>query len=1046
MPTRFSGQGGIPSSARIDHAGSSDRPAGGRGVALITHPTSREHHADRFNEPSAGAARPGRILTGLLRIQTWILREMAAGRPAQALAEELCRRVRHYAPNHIVTLMQVGRDGLLHPVAAAGASPAVLAAIDGLAPGLSNGSCAAAVYHGVPVLVEDASRDPRWAERRDLAAAHGIHACWSHPVSQGGRLIGSFALTGPEPGAPVPALRGLLEHAAAIAGSVLQLLELQDAQRRQAERVRRLAGFNAMLAQVNQLAASRPDTASLYAGICRIAVAQAGLRLVWIGAPDGAGVVRPIAAAGVTGFLDEVVVSADPALPEGRGLSGTAWREARTVVCQRFAPDTMMAPWFESARRVGLGAGAALPLMLRGVPQAVLHVFAAEEGVLDAELVGLVEELAVDIGRALEALDQQRHLDRLQALHTALLTEGEILLQARSEAEMLQKTSAQLGTSSLFHVTWIVRPDAEGVMRPLAGAGPGMALLAQQRLALDDEPPAFIVRTWRAGRPLVHNDLLGDSDLTRYGEMFVRDGWRSAAAVPVLRGGAQFAVMLLGSQHPALFTPDVLALCERIAGLLGRGLDELDLKETLEQERSRQFHLARHDPLTGLPNRLLFEEHLGHALARAERRGTPLAVCLVDIDDFKPVNDRWGHHAGDAMLREVATRLHDVVRRSDLVARLGGDEFVLAIEDLGTLRALPGLLERLSAAIETPIDLGPGGTPIGLSVGVAVFPEDGEDADILLRRADAALYVAKARKAVRNQDWQRWNADLAPDPVAAPGLDDPYGTEAQRLLRATATVWPDLAAGFLDDFYRDLARHPLAAPLLAALAPEELARLKTRQQAHLRLLMDPATDRSGAAPPGPGDRPGPCPGRRRWRAADAGDWHLPGASDRAARGAAAASGRPAEPADPGDRPAAGRRHRADGGQDRHHRRLLHRLAAPPAAPRYPLGRCRPGAAGCDGGAAGDHGRLPATSGHGRAVPGSGEQQRRRRVLPRHPGHERGGTCGRPGAARRPRPDGGSLAYRRDRGLDQFPDRPAHRPLACRGAAARRAQRRGAAAA
>ena len=789
------------------------------------------------------ADRAGPGLAELLRIQTRILRDMAAGQPAQPLAERLCDLVRHYAPGRIACLMRLGPDGLLHPVAVTGAPEGLSAAIDGLAPGPHNGSCAAAIHAGTPILVEDARTDLRWAYQREMAATFDIRAWWSHPVWQGTQPIGTFALAGATGGAPGPALLRLLEQAAAIAGSVLQLLDLQEEQHRQSVRMRRLSGFNAMLAQVNQLASGRPDEATLYAGVCRLAVAQAGLRLAWIGAPDPAGEVRPTAAAGAIGFLDEVFVTVDPALPEGRGLSGTAWREVRTVVRQRFAPETMLAPWLEAARRHGLGAGAALPLLLRGVPQAILHVYAAEEGILDAELLGLVEELAVDVGRALEALDQQRHLDRLQALHTALLTEGEILLQARSETEILHKTCAQLGTSTLFHVTWIARPDADGIFQALAGAGPGMALLVQQRLALDDDPPSFIARGWRAGGALVQNDLRADPHLVRYRDMFERDGWRSAAVVPLLRGGARVAVLLLGSPHAGLFTPDVLALCERIAQLLGRGLDELDLRQALEQERSRQFHLARHDPLTGLPNRLLFEEHLGHALARARRRGTPLAVCLLDLDDFKPVNDRFGHHAGDVILRQAGVRLHDSMRRSDLVARLGGDEFVLAIEDLGSVQALPGLLGRLSETIAAPFDLEGSAVRVGLSVGVAVFPDDGEDPDILLRRADAALYAAKARKAVREANWQRWTADLAQDHAPAAAIDDAYGTEATRLLAATAEIWPVVTAGFLDDFYRDLARQSLAAPILGALAPAEMARLKTRQAEHLLRLMDPATDR-----------------------------------------------------------------------------------------------------------------------------------------------------------------------------------------------------------
>ncbi|HUY01803.1 MAG TPA: EAL domain-containing protein [Rhodocyclaceae bacterium] len=776
---------------------------------------------------------------------------MAAGQPAQLLAEHLCTLVVRYAPGRLASLMRLGTDGRLHLLAAPGASPALIAALDGLTPGPCSGSCAAAIHGASPVLVDDTRCDPHWAEQGALAAAHGIRSCWSLPVQQGDRTLGTFALSGPTPGLPGPAILRLLEQAATIAGSILQLRDLQDAQldqeetqRRQTERMQRLTGFNAMLAQVNQLAASRPDTAALYAGICRIAVAQAGLRLAWVAVPDPTGRFQALASAGATGFVNEILVSADPTLPEGCGLAGTAWREARTMVGQSFFTEPTLTPWAEPARRFGLGAGAALPLVLHGRPVALLLVFASEEGVLDPELVGLLEELAVDVGRALEAIDQQRHLDRLQALHTALLTEGDVLLRARSDTEMLHETCVHLAKGALFHVAWVARPDEAGVMRALASAGSGMALLVDQRFALDDVPPSLVARGWRERRSIVRNDLLNDPDLARYRDLLDQSGWRSAAVVPILRGGAPFAMLVLGSPQPGLFAPDVRALCERIAELLGHGLDELDLKQTLEEERRQQFHLARHDALTGLPNRRQFEEHLGRALARARRQGTPLAVCMLDIDDFKPVNDRLGHLAGDALLRQAALRLRDALRQSDLVARLGGDEFVLAIDDLGSIEALPGLLERISETMEAPFDLGTegGAVRIGLSAGVAVFPEDGGDPDLLLRRADAALYASKERKAARECDWQRWSEGGTGATALSSGIDDPYGSEAQRLLAATDGVWPAVAAAFVDDFHARLTRQQLAGSILDTLSAAELARLKDGLAAHLIGLMAPTTD------------------------------------------------------------------------------------------------------------------------------------------------------------------------------------------------------------
>ena len=802
----------------------------------------------RRNGPAEAAAahapRPRTGLAALLDMQTLILRDIAAGHPAAALAERLCDLAEQHAPGRIASLMRMRPDGRLGVLAAPAAPAPLRAALDGLQPGPGAGSCGVAIHTGAPAMVEDAATDPRWQDLRGIAATHGIRSCWSHPIRQGGRVLGTFALTGPDRALPDPATGRMLEHCTAIAGSILLLAELQEERERQDRRLRRVTGFNAMLAQANQLAASRPDQAALYDGICRIAVQHGGVRLAWVGAPDATQQFQVFAAAGATGFLAQVFVTADPALPEGRGLSGIAWRDARTIVRQRFAPDTMLGSWLEAARSFGLGAGAAMPLRLRGQPVAVLHVYADEEGVLDAELVALLEELAGTVGRALEALDQERRFHRLAGLHAALLAEGEVLLEAQSDAEMLRRTCERLADGALFHLAWVARPDEEGVLRRLAGAGPGLSDLIRLRVTLADTPPSVTARCWLADKTEYHNHLPDDPGLARLFEVFRVTGWRSVIAVPIHRGQALFAVLVLGSREAGLFDAELMALCERIAQLLGRGLDAFDLKEALERERGRQFQLARHDALTGLPNRLQFEEHLARALARSRRQDRPLAVCLLDLDDFKPVNDSFGHAAGDTLLRQAAGRLREGLRRSDLIARLGGDEFVLAIEDLGTATVLPALLDRMNEALARPFDLGEGrSVRIGLSMGVAVAPDDGDEPDLLMRRADAALYAAKARKAARTENWRRWTPEIAQADPPALGLTDAYGPEAARLLSNAAALWPAIIGAFIAEFYRDLAQQPAAARVLGALSATEMEKLRAAQTRHLLHLVTPVLDR-----------------------------------------------------------------------------------------------------------------------------------------------------------------------------------------------------------
>ena len=167
-----------------------------------------------------------------------------------------------------------------------------------------------------------------------------------------------------------------------------------------------------------------------------------------------------------------------------------------------------------------------------------------------------------------------------------------------------------------------------------------------------------------------------------------------------------------------------------------------DISQRKEAER-QVAHMARHDPLTGLPNRLLFREQLAREIARTQRGGGFALFCL-DLDQFKPINDTLGHQAGDSVLCAVAQRLKDVVRAKDMVARLGGDEFVIIQAGKGGVEEAGALAERLLAAVAAPVDLGGYPARIGLSIGIARAPDDGLDPDRLFWLADQALYRAKA--------------------------------------------------------------------------------------------------------------------------------------------------------------------------------------------------------------------------------------------------------------------------------------------------------------
>ncbi|MBT9458519.1 MAG: diguanylate cyclase [Burkholderiaceae bacterium] len=179
------------------------------------------------------------------------------------------------------------------------------------------------------------------------------------------------------------------------------------------------------------------------------------------------------------------------------------------------------------------------------------------------------------------------------------------------------------------------------------------------------------------------------------------------------------------------------------AHLLQFAADQLAgaLERTQREEQLR--YQAQYDALTGLPNRSLFADRLNVALGQSERRREGLALAYIDLDKFKPVNDQLGHAVGDELLRLAASRLKHALRSSDTVARVGGDEFVALLQPLGRSGDMLAVAEKMRAALAQPFELEGRQVQISASIGVALYPQHGTDAETLSRNADAAMYRAK---------------------------------------------------------------------------------------------------------------------------------------------------------------------------------------------------------------------------------------------------------------------------------------------------------------
>jgi diguanylate cyclase (GGDEF)-like protein/PAS domain S-box-containing protein len=281
-------------------------------------------------------------------------------------------------------------------------------------------------------------------------------------------------------------------------------------------------------------------------------------------------------------------------------------------------------------------------------------------------------------------------------------------------------------------------------------------------------------RVWSTRQPVWIPDVVADADILR-ALMASKEGLHAAFCFPIQAEGVVQGVMEFFSRETR--EPD-LAMIEAITSTgnqIGRFLERRQTEQSLEYQ-------ASHDALTDLPNRALLQERLQRAVFVAHSGNKPLAVFLLDLDRFKQVNDTYGHHHGDLLLQQVAARLHTVLRDSDTVARVGGDEFAMLLP--GTAEAGAVIVaKKILCTLQQPFVVEGRMLEIGGSIGIAMYPDHGEDAESLMHSADVAMYVAKRANGgyvIHTQD-----LDAQPLTPAAgrnePDHEEPYDASEMRV-------------------------------------------------------------------------------------------------------------------------------------------------------------------------------------------------------------------------------------------------------------------------
>lgn len=267
---------------------------------------------------------------------------------------------------------------------------------------------------------------------------------------------------------------------------------------------------------------------------------------------------------------------------------------------------------------------------------------------------------------------------------------------------------------------------------------PGQNKIVPSYTTLNISPPDSAIATTQEKTLVESWAAVGDP---------VRIGW---VQIKIDSAGNESLLNDLHRQTLLIFTLSALGFITLLSGGIFLTFQKVETSERdLNQQNQALSFAALQDPLTALPNRILLADRLSVAVASHDRSQGLLVICFVDLDGFKLINDRFGHDAGDAVLKTISERLLSGVRENDTVARLGGDEFVLLINHVDHAQQVSEILVRLLIKLREPIYYGEQKFTIGASIGYTIYPEDSSNPDQLIEHADSAMYAAK--RAGKNQ-------------------------------------------------------------------------------------------------------------------------------------------------------------------------------------------------------------------------------------------------------------------------------------------------------
>lgn len=364
------------------------------------------------------------------------------------------------------------------------------------------------------------------------------------------------------------------------------------------------------------------------------------------------------------------------------------------------------------------------------------------------QLAATFDEMATALERSQqEHAQQQEQLSELNRLYAVLSAINRAILRVQDRHRLLEEACQIAVTLGRFRLAWIGLLDHEqDVFKPAAQRGIARESLDALLVTLRHVPAGKadpVGAALSAGRHFMSGDIDHDARLVHWRESAQKYGFHSYAAFPLKTEGCVIGAFHLYAGEVNFFDAAEINLLQELTDDLSYALDTREREIRHQQTQEKIDYLAYHDELTGLPNRAQFLQHIGHVLIDAVKQRRLMAVLCLDLDNFKQVNDMAGHEAGNTLLKLVAERLADGMRTQDRVARLSGDEFAIALTDLKDDNASALIAQKIMNRFAQPFHLHEREIFINLSVGIALFPHDGNEPEGLLKNAEMAMYQAR---------------------------------------------------------------------------------------------------------------------------------------------------------------------------------------------------------------------------------------------------------------------------------------------------------------